>query len=722
MQYKIVYDQPGRLRVRYGPNAFTPEQGYGIAAQLLTYQGIREVNTCAVNGSVLVLYEGSGRAWALQALSALRPQDLPVAAPRDGDKLRQIDDHFRGQVIKLAAGHFLRKLLPSPMRMAYTLWRALGYWRAGVQCLCRGKLEVAVLDAASVGAALVQNQWKTASSVMFLLNLSGILEEYTRQRARTALTQSLTIHVDTVWLVDDGGNECSLPMDQLQVGDCIRVRAGSLIPVDGMVAAGDAMVNESSMTGESMPVHKLEGRAVYAGTVLEEGCLTIRVTALAEQSRIQQIVDLIESSEALKAGAQSKAEHLADAIVPFSFLGALLVGAATRNLTKALSVLMVDYSCAIKLSTPISIISAMREASSRRIMVKGGKYLEAFAEADTIVFDKTGTLTAACPRVEEVLDFTGKGADEMLRVAACIEEHFPHSMARAVTRAAQEKGLYHEEEHAAVEYVVAHGVATALHGQRALIGSHHFIFEDEGVTCTQDQLQQIEQQAKGRSILYLALGDRLAAALFISDPPRPEAKKAIAALRQLGIHRVVMLTGDQEAAARAVCRQLGIDEYRAQVLPADKSALVEAYRAGGHKVIMVGDGINDSPALAAADVSVAMKDASDLAREVADITLLSSDLRELAALRLLSQRMLCRIRQNYRLILGFNSALLVLGIAGWLPPSTTALLHNTSTMAISAGSMRPYLPTGKDSPVLETGKTWKNSVGGLCRPAEKGKV
>ena len=301
MQYKIVYDQPGRLRVRYGPNAFTPEQGYGIAAQLLTYQGIREVNTCAVNGSVLVLYEGSGRAWALQALSALRPQDLPVADPRDGDKLRQIDDHFRGQVIKLAAGHFLRKLLPSPMRMAYTLWRALGYWRAGVQCLCRGKLEVAVLDAASVGAALVQNQWKTASSVMFLLNLSGVLEEYTRQRARTALTQSLTIHVDTVWLVDDGGNECSLPMNQLQVGDCIRVRAGSLIPVDGMVTAGDAMVNESSMTGESMPVHKLEGRAVYAGTVLEEGCLTIRVTALAEQSRIQQIVDLIESSEAPKA-------------------------------------------------------------------------------------------------------------------------------------------------------------------------------------------------------------------------------------------------------------------------------------------------------------------------------------------------------------------------------------------------------------------------------------
>ena len=527
---------------------------------------------------------------------------------------------------------------------------------------------------------------------MFLLNFSGLLEDYTRRRTQTALTQSLAIHVDTVWLVGEDGGERPLPMSRLAAGDVIRVRSGSMIPVDGTVTGGDAMVNEASMTGESLPVHKREGSVVYAGTALEEGSLTVRVTALAGESRIQQIVHLIESSEGLKAGAQSRAEHLADAIVPFSFLGAVAVGLATRSLTKALSVLMVDYSCAIKLSTPIAVISAMREAAAHRVMVKGGKFLEAFAEADTVVFDKTGTLTAACPTVEQVLDLSGRGEDELLRLAACIEEHFPHSMARAVTRAAQARGLRHEEEHAEVEYVVAHGVATTIHGQRALIGSHHFIFEDEGTTCSPEQAAAIEAAAQGRSVLYLAIGGSLAGALLVSDPPRPEAARALAGLRRLGIRRLVMLTGDQEAAARAVCRSLGLDAYRAQVLPADKAAVVEGLRAGGHKVIMVGDGINDSPALAAADVSVAMKDASDLAREVADITLLSSDLEELCVLRRLSRGMLDRIGRNYRFILAFNSALLALGVAGILPPATTALLHNASTMAISAGSMRPYLP------------------------------
>lgn len=700
MRFTTVYDRPGRLRVRFGPDVFTKEQGYGIAAQLLGMRGVTEVSTCPVNGSVLILYTGTEKARYLAALNGLQRNALPTGTPRDADNVRQIDDRFLGQAAQLTACHFLRKLLPRPIRCLLTLRRALGFWRIGLQSLAAGRLDVAVLDAASIGGAAIQREWDTASSVMYLLRLSALLEEYTHKRTQTALTQSLAIHVDTVWLVHEDGTEAAVPMTQLAVGDCIHVRAGTLIPVDGTVEEGDAMVNEASMTGESLPVHKREHTTVYAGTVVEEGSIIIRVTALAGQSRIQQIVELIENSESLKAGAQSRAEHLADAIVPFSFAGALAVALLTRNLTKTLSVLMVDYSCAIKLATPISVISAMREASTRRIMVKGGKFLEAFAEADTIVFDKTGTLTAACPQVERVMDFTGRGEDFILRTAACIEEHFPHSMARAVTRAATARGLHHEEEHAQVEYVVAHGVATTLYGARALIGSHHFIFEDESVPLTPEQDEAIRQAAGGSSILYLALGGKLAGVLFISDPPRPEAAEALAQLRELGITRMVMLTGDQESAARSVCESLGIDEFRAQVLPADKAALVEAYRSGGHKLIMVGDGVNDSPALAAADVSVAMKDASDLAREVADITLLSSDLRDLADLRRLSRGMLDRIAANYRAILMVNSALLLLGVTGVLRPTVTALLHNTSTMAISAGCMRHYLPQpGKEDAV-----------------------
>jgi len=718
MRYRIAYDEPGRLRVRFGPDAFTQEQGYGIAALLLGRPGVREAVTCALNGSVLVCYEGEGRAEALAVLRGLRRDALPVGTAADDDQLRQVDSQFLGRLLSMAARHFLKKwFLPFPVRCAVTLWNAAGYWREGLRSLGGGRLDVAVLDAASIAGAIARREWSTAGSVMFLLGLSALLEDYTRKRTQTTLTQSLAIHVDTVWRVAEDGSEESIPMGRLALGERIRVRSGALIPVDGTVTDGDAMVNEASMTGEPLPIHKRQGSTVYAGTVLEEGSLVIQAAALAGESRIQQIVGLIENSEALKAGAQSRAERLADAIVPFSFAGALAVGLLTRNVTRALSVLMVDYSCAIKLSTPISIISAMREASARRIMVKGGKYLEAFAEADTIVFDKTGTLTAACPRVEEVLDFTGRGEDELLRCAACIEEHFPHSMARAVTRAAEERGLNHEERHAEVEYVVAHGVATTLEGERALIGRpplggarpptapRHFIFEDEGVACTDEQARRIAAAARGRSVLYLAIGGRLAGVLLISDPPRPEAAEAIAALRALGVRRVIMLTGDQETAARAVCERLGIDTFRAQVLPADKASLIEGYKEGGSRLIMVGDGVNDSPpfapaeagptpppALAAADVSVAMRDASDLAREVADITLLSSDLRELAALRRLSQRMLERINRNYRSILTINTSLLALGIFGILPPTTTALLHNASTMAISAASMRPYLP------------------------------
>ena len=692
MRYRIAYDQPGRLRVRFGPDAFTQEQGYGIAALLLGRPGVREAVTCALNGSVLVCYEGEGRAEALAVLRGLRRDVLPVGTAADDDQLRQVDSQFLGRLLSMAARHFLKKwFFPFPVRCAVTLWNAAGYWREGLRSLGGGRLDVAVLDAASIAGAIARREWSTAGSVMFLLGLSALLEDYTRKRTQTTLTQSLAIHVDTVWRVAEDGSEESIPMGRLALGERIRVRSGALIPVDGTVTDGDAMVNEASMTGEPLPVHKRQGSTVYAGTVLEEGSLVIQAAALAGESRIQQIVGLIENSEALKAGAQSQAERLADAIVPFSFAGALAVGLLTRNVTRALSVLMVDYSCAIKLSTPISIISAMREASARRIMVKGGKYLEAFAEADTIVFDKTGTLTAACPRVEEVLDFTGRGEDELLRCAACIEEHFPHSMARAVTRAAEERGLNHEERHAEVEYVVAHGVATTLEGERALIGSRHFIFEDEGVACTDEQAGRIAAAARGRSVLYLAIGGELAAVICIEDPLREEAPAVVRRLKELGIQKVVMMTGDSERTARAIARRVGVDEYHSEVLPEDKAAFVQAEQRAGRKVVMIGDGINDSPALSAADAGIAISEGAQLAREIADITISQDNLWGLAILKEISNQLVKRIHCNYRFVLGFNSGLLALGLLGVLAPGASAFLHNMSTLGIGLHSMTNLL-------------------------------
>ena len=688
MRYRIAYDEPGRLRVRFGPDAFTQEQGYGIAALLLGRPGVREAVTCALNGSVLVCYEGEGRAEALAVLRGLRRDALPVGTAADDDQLRQVDSQFLGRLLSMAARHFLKKwFLPFPVRCAVTLWNAAGYWREGLRSLGGGRLDVAVLDAASIAGAIARREWSTAGSVMFLLGLSALLEDYTRKRTQTTLTQSLAIHVDTVWRVAEDGSEESIPMGRLTLGERIRVRSGALIPVDGTVTDGDAMVNEASMTGEPLPVHKRQGSTVYAGTVLEEGSLVIQAAALAGESRIQQIVGLIENSEALKAGAQSQAERLADAIVPFSFAGALAVGLLTRNVTRALSVLMVDYSCAIKLSTPISIISAMREASARRIMVKGGKYLEAFAEADTIVFDKTGTLTAACPRVEEVLDFTGRGEDELLRCAACIEEHFPHSMARAVTRAAEERGLNHEERHAEVEYVVAHGVATTLEGERALIGSRHFIFEDEKCVVPAEERAKFDALPPEYSQLYLAIDGVLSAVICISDPLREEAREVLSALRALGVRNAVMLTGDSPRTAAAIAEQLGMDDFRAGVLPADKAKYVAALRKEGHTVLMVGDGINDSPALSEADAGIAISDGAAIAREISDITIAADSLWELVRLRQLAMALMRRVQNNYRFVIGFNGALIGLGAAGVLPPATSAMLHNLSTLGVSLHSM-----------------------------------
>jgi heavy metal translocating P-type ATPase len=497
------------------------------------------------------------------------------------------------------------------------------------------------------------------------------------------------LNIDNVWVVTENG-DVLMPLSGIAVGDLIRVRMGGIIPLDGEVADGTALVNEASMTGEPLAVMRKTGHTVYAGTVVEEGSISIKVKTLAENTRIQNIVSMIDQSEALKAGIQSKAEKLADTIVPFSFIGSALTLIFTRNISKATSVLMVDYSCAIKLTTPICVISAMREAANRKMLVKGGKHLEAFALADTIVFDKTGTLTVASPKAEKVVAFDGFTTDEVLRISACLEEHFPHSVAKAIVRQAEEQNLHHEEEHADVEYIVAHGISSILNGERVLIGSAHFIFDDEGIPLGDKEKAIIEKESGGYSVVYLAVGKRAAGMICVNDPVRTEAKDVLAKLKNLGLKRIIMLTGDGEAAARNACEALGIDEYYSQVLPETKAEVLRYLRDSGHTVIMVGDGVNDSPALSCADVSVAMKDGADIAKEVADITLLSEKLDGLVELRVLSNRLLERIHTNYRAILGFNTVLLLLGLGGAITPATSAVLHNLSTLALSGASVRQF--------------------------------
>ncbi len=703
MKYNVVYDQPGRLRLRCGPYAFTEQQGYYLAGLLKTCQAVKSVTVTYRNGGILLLYDSAHRQQILDIVTAIRKNDLLDGEATEEDISSKLDNDFQMSLVKVTGCHMARKIfLPPILRNCWTVVRAIGYIARGLKFLWQGKLNVDVLDAASISAALAQKSCSTASSIMFLLKISSLLEDYTCQRTHNALARSLLINVEKVWRVDDGA-ETLVPMADIRINDIIKIHAGNMIPVDGIVMEGEALVNEASMTGEPLPVRKRSKSSVYAGTVVEEGSLSVGVTALSAESRIAQIMDMIDHSELLKAGVQSKAENLADAIVPYSFLGALAVLAVTRNWTKALSVLMVDYSCAIKLSTPISVISAMKEASDHGILIKGGKYFELFAEADTIVFDKTGTLTEAAPKVDKVIPFGKYTREEVLKIAACLEEHFPHSVARAIVQQAEQEKLYHAEEHAEVEYVVAHGISSRLHGKCCLIGSYHFIVDDEKIRITRAQKETIAAVANGSSVIYLAIGRSLAGVLLINDPPRAAAATVIRDLVEEGIKNVVMLTGDSENAAQAVAHQLGIEVYRAQILPEEKAGVIESLKQQKHKLIMVGDGINDSPALAAADVSVAMQDASDLAREVADITLLHNDLSDLIFLRQLSNKMLQRIQSNYQFILGFNTCLLLGGLAGLITPFQSAYLHNASTMLISAASMRPCLPGKKAEDSKEDG-------------------
>ncbi|MGN0657345.1 MAG: heavy metal translocating P-type ATPase [Ruminiclostridium sp.] len=687
MNYKIVYDKPCRIRFRCGGYAFDKKLEYSIYRRISNADFVNSAEVHSENGGILVYYREGFRQQVIDLVSELCPKDMEQIAPDSEYGISEIDRSFVDSLAVTVGKKLVSRLfVPIFLRKYLILFHGLKYVLRGVKTLLSGELTVDVLDGASIGACLIQKNYTTAGTVMFLLNISGLLEDYTRARTKAALADSLAVKADKVWLIKDD-SDILIPMSELKKGDNIRIRTGSVIPVDGEIKEGEAYINEASMTGEPLAVMKSSGDTVFAGTVVEEGSVAVTVREISSNTKISKIIELIDNSENLKAGVQSRAERLADNIVPFSFLGFGLTLLLTRNITKAVSVLMVDYSCAIKLSAPISVISAIKEAADMNITVKGGKYLEEFALADTIVFDKTGTLTNAEPVLEKVIPFGGYSENEVLKIAACLEEHFPHSVARAIVKGAADLGLNHAEEHAEVNYIVAHGIATTLNGERAIIGSRHFVCEDEGVEITSEQQSVIDEKSGACSVIYLAVGDKLAGALCISDPPRIEAKTVVETLKSDGFGNVVMLTGDSEKAARIISEQLGITEYYAQILPEEKHGMVEKMKSEGRRVVMVGDGINDAPALAAANVSAAVSDASDIAKETADITLHSSGLEELIQLRRLSRLLMERIHRNYRFILVFNSALLMSGLVGILSSSASAFLHNASTMAICAKSM-----------------------------------
>lgn len=601
---------------------------------------------------------------------------------------RNLNREFQEKMIGQIMAHYARKiLLPAPFRAVYTGVKSIGYIWKGIRTLAQRKLEVPVLDATAIGVSILRGNYDTASSVMFLLGIGELLEDWTHKKSVGDLARIMSLNVEKVWLKTEDG-EVLVPYSQIKQGDSIVVHMGNVIPFDGIVSAGEAMVNQASLTGESMPVRKAEQASVYAGTVVEEGEITVEVKAVGGSGRYDKIVTMIEDSQKLKSGLEGKAEHLADKLVPYTLAGTGLVYLATRNATKAIAVLMVDFSCALKLAMPISVLSAIREASQHNVTVKGGKYMEAVAEADTIVFDKTGTLTKAEPTVAEVVPFGGNNADEMLRMAACMEEHFPHSMAKAVVDAALKKDLDHEEMHSKVQYVVAHGISTTIEGKTAIIGSYHFVFEDEGCVVPEGMQEKFDALPEEYSHLYMAVEGRLVAVICIEDPIRDEAADVIRTLKELGFAKVVMMTGDSERTACAIARKVGVDEYYSEVLPEDKASYVERAKAEEHKVIMIGDGINDSPALSAADIGIAISDGAEIAREIADITVGADNLNELITLRKISTALTRRIRRNYRTIVGFNTGLIVLGVAGVIQPTTSALMHNTSTLAIGLHSMK----------------------------------
>ena len=688
MKCKILHESPGRMRIRTLCGAMSLRQADILEAYLKKVDGAKSVKVYDRTGDAVICYAGSRDAMlhALAVFSYARSEEL---APEHSSRAlnREFEDKLVFTVLRRAGNQLF---LPSPIRTAIAIFRSAKYIKAGLTSLLHGRLTVSVLDATAVTVSMVRGDFATAGSVMFMLRLGEILEEWTHKKSVADLAGAMSLNVDKVWLKADG-TEVLVPIGDVKAGDCIVVRTGGMIPLDGKVVNGEATVNQASITGESMPVPKGPGSYVYAGTVAEEGECVIQVEKAVGSGRYDRIVKMIEESEKLKSTAEDKASRLADRLVPYTLGGTALTYLLTRNAMKALAVLMVDFSCALKLSMPIAVLSAMRESSGYHISVKGGRFMEAVANADTVVFDKTGTLTYATPTVAKVVSFDGYSASEMLRLAACLEEHYPHSMANAVVEEARRLGLDHKEYHSQVEYVVAHGISSSVEDKKVVIGSAHFVFEDEGCVVPAGEEEKFNALPEEYSHLYLCIAGRLAAVICIADPLRKEAKSAIEALHACGISKVVMMTGDNRKTAQAVAREVGVDQFFAEVLPEDKANFVRQEKAAGRKVIMIGDGVNDTPALSEADVGIAINTGAAIAREIADVTIASEDLFELVTLRQLSQQLMRRIHRNYRFIVSFNCMLIALGVAGIIQPTTSALLHNASTLGISLDSMTDLL-------------------------------
>ena len=686
MNATILHESRGRIRFRLRQKQMTLAQADLLEAWIQGKSWCRQVTVHERTCCVILYYDGTRQA-VLNEIRHFSWQEAERTTALPAHSSRALNREFEEKLVtKVVCKAACTLFLPSPLRIARILWHMIPFVRRGLHCLLRRRIKVELLDALSISISACRRDFGTAGMVMFLLEVGELLEEWTRKKSVADLARCMSLNVDRVWLRTAQG-EVLVPVSQIQPGDAVVVRAGGIVPVDGLVLEGEVTVNQASLTGESIPVPKRPGGAVYAGTVVEEGECVLEVKQASGQSRYDQIVHMIEQSEQMKSEAESKAANLADKLVPYTFIGSLMSFVLTRNVARALSVLMVDFSCALKLAMPLAVLSAMREAGRAHITVKGGKFLEAVAAADTIVFDKTGTLTRACPRVAQVVPFGGKEEAEMLRLAACLEEHFPHSMANAVVEEAKRRGLRHEEYHSKVEYLVAHGIASTVDGERVLIGSAHFIFEDEGCVIPEGEQERFDALAPEYSHLYLAVGGQLAAVICISDPLREEAKEVLSALRALGITSTVMLTGDSYRTAAAIAAQVGVDDFRAGVLPADKAEYVARLRREGHTVLMVGDGINDSPALSEADAGIAISDGAAIAREIADITIAADSLWELVELRRIAMALMARIHSNYRFVIGFNGALIALGVAGVLPPATSATLHNLSTLGVSLRSM-----------------------------------
>ncbi len=694
MKFIIRHEIKGRIRIHLCQNHMTMRQADLLAWFLSNQPMVEEAKVYERTADAVIHFRGE-RKELIRAILDFTYEDETLNEIVPMDSGRELNQEYQDKLVNRCLERLCTKLfLPAPVRAVYTTIKAIRYVWKGIRCLMKCKIEVEVLDATAIAVSIIRNDFDTAGSVMFLLGIGELLEEWTHKKSVGDLARSMSLNIEKVWQkIDD--TEVLVPVSDIREGDLVVVHTGNVIPLDGIVEAGEAMVNQASMTGESVPVKKEIGSYAYAGTAIEEGSITIRIKKAAGSTRFERIVTMIEESEKLKSSVEGKASGLADALVPWSLGGTALTWLITRNTTKALSILMVDFSCALKLAMPLSVLAAMREASSYQMTVKGGKFLEAIADADTIVFDKTGTLTKAQPTVADVVTFEGRDQNEMLRIAACLEEHFPHSMANAVVQESIHRGLVHEEMHSKVDYIVAHGIASYIGDERVIIGSNHFVFEDEKCVIPESEMDKFDSLPPEYSHLYLAIGGRLAAVICIEDPLRPESTQVIKELRKLGISKIVMMTGDSDRTAKAIAAKVGVDEYYSEVLPEDKANFVEKEKTEGRKVIMIGDGINDSPALSAANVGIAISEGAQIAREIADITISEDALYQLVTLKEISNRLMKRVHWNYRFVIGFNLGLILLGVSGVLAPATSALMHNTSTLLISLKSMTNLLDHDK---------------------------